>query len=30
MNLDLVVYYLRFDFINMVNGLKHFMTKLKH
>ena len=29
MNLDLVVYRLRYYFINMLIGLKHFMTKLK-
>ena len=26
-NLDLVVYRLRYDFINVLNGLKHFMKK---
>ena len=29
-NLDLVVYRLRYYFRNVLNGLKHFMTKLNH
>ena len=28
-NLDLVVYRLRYSFINVLNGLKHFITKFK-
>ena len=28
-NLDLVVYRLRYYFINVLNGLKHFMTNFK-
>ena len=30
MKVDLVVYRLRYYFINVLNGLKHFMTKLYH
>ena len=29
-NLDLVVYRLRYYFIDVLNSLKYFMTKLKH
>ena len=29
-NFDLVVYSLKYYFINVLNGLKHFMTKLKY